>query len=161
MAPETRHRSIIDPLLYVGFVPTTLDGTTPERPGSDAVSGRVAEPEDRGDLLPATPPWTSSPNGCTVIGSMIFRVEITRLAEKQLRKLPQHIVDNLMIWVAAVEHDGLEEVRKVPGYHDEPLKADRRSQRSIRLSRAYRAIYEIKEDTVRFVSVEEVSKHEY
>ena len=48
---------------------------------------------------------------------MIFRVKITRLAEKQLRKLPRHIVDNLMIWVAAVEHDGLEEVRKLPGYH--------------------------------------------
>jgi len=31
-----------------------------------------------------------------------------RLAEKQLRKLPRHIVDNLLIWVAAVEHDGLE-----------------------------------------------------
>ncbi len=93
--------------------------------------------------------------------SMIFRVEITRLAEKQLRKLPRHIVDNLMIWVAAVEHDGLEEVRKVPGYHDEPLKGDRRGQRSIRLSRAYRAIYEIKGYTARFVSAEEVSKHEY
>ena len=92
---------------------------------------------------------------------MIFRVEITRLAEKQLRKAPRHIVDNLMIWIAAVEHDGLEEVRKVPGYHDEPLKGDRRGQRSIRLSRAYRAIYEVKGDTARFASVEEVSKHEY
>jgi proteic killer suppression protein len=92
---------------------------------------------------------------------MIRRVEITRLAEKQLRKVPRHIVDNLMIWVAAVEHDGLEEVRKVRGYHDEPLKGDRTGQRSIRLSRAYRAVYEIKEGTARFVSVEQVSKHEY
>ena len=92
---------------------------------------------------------------------MIRRVEITRLAEKQLRKLPRHIVDNLMIWVSAVEHDGLEEVRKVRGYHDEPLKGDRAGQRSIRLSRAYRAVYEIKEGTARFVSVEQVSKHEY
>lgn len=93
---------------------------------------------------------------------MIRRVEITKLATKQLRKLPRHIVDNLMIWVAAVEHDGLEEVRKVPGYHDEPLKGDRAGQRSIRLSKAYRAIYEIKKGgTVEFVSVEEVNKHEY
>ncbi|HME72423.1 MAG TPA: type II toxin-antitoxin system mRNA interferase toxin, RelE/StbE family [Myxococcota bacterium] len=92
---------------------------------------------------------------------MIFRVKISRLAEKQLRKLPRYIVDNLMIWVAAVEHDGLEEVRKVPGYHDEPLKGNRAGQRSIRLSRAYRAIYEIQQDTARFVSVEEVSKHAY
>ena len=93
---------------------------------------------------------------------MIRRVEITRLAAKQLRKLPRHIVDHLMLWVTAVEHDGLEEVRKVPGYHDEPLKGDRAGQRSIRSSRSYRAIYEIRRDgTVEFVSVEEVSKHEY
>jgi proteic killer suppression protein len=93
---------------------------------------------------------------------MIRRVEVTKLAAKQLRKLPRHIVDNLMIWVAAVEQDGLEEVRKVPGYHDEPLRGDREGQRSIRLSRAYRAIYIIKEgDSVQFASVEEVSKHDY
>ena len=92
---------------------------------------------------------------------MIRRVEISKQAVKQLRKLPQHIVDNLMIWVAAVEHDGLEEVRGLPGYHDEPLKGHRAGQRSIRLSRAYRAIYQIKEDTAKFASVEEVSKHDY
>ena len=92
---------------------------------------------------------------------MIHRVEISRRAAKQLRRLPRHIVNNLMIWVMAVEQDGLEEVRKVPGYHDEPLKGDRIGQRSIRLSRAYRAIYEIKGDTAAFVSVEEVSKHRY
>jgi toxin HigB-1 len=93
---------------------------------------------------------------------MIQRVEVAARALKQLRRVPKHIVDNLMIWVAAVEADGLEEVRKVPGYHDEPLKGDRRGQRSIRLSRAYRAIYEVKADgSVKFVSVEEVHKHEY
>jgi proteic killer suppression protein len=92
---------------------------------------------------------------------MIHRVQISRLAAKQLRRLPRHIVNNLMIWVLAVEQDGLEEVRKVPGYHDEPLKGDRIGQRSIRLSRAYRAIYEIKGDTAAFVSVEEVSKHRF
>ncbi len=71
------------------------------------------------------------------------------------------IVDNSMIWVAAVEHDGLEEARKVPGYHDEPLKGDRAGPRSIRSSKAYGAIYEIKEDTAKLVSGEEVNKHEY
>ena len=53
---------------------------------------------------------------------MVRRVEISRRAEKQLRKVPQHIGFNLMIWVTAVEFDGLEVVGKVPGYHDEPLK---------------------------------------
>jgi len=41
------------------------------------------------------------------------------------------------------------------------LKGDRTGQRSIRLSRAYRAIYEIKGDIAAFVSVEDVSKHRY
>ncbi len=61
-----------------------------------------------------------------------------------------------------MEACGLEEVRKIPGYHDEPLRGDRQGQRSIRLSRAYRAIYVVKADGgIEFVSVEEVSKHEY
>lgn len=66
-----------------------------------------------------------------------------------------------MIWVAAVELDGVDEVRKLPGYHDELLQGMRTGQRSIRLSRSYRAIYQVKKDVVEFVSVEEVSKHDY
>ncbi len=67
-----------------------------------------------------------------------------------------------MIWVAAVELDGVAAVRSsVCGYHDEALKGKRSGQRSIRLSLSYRAIYEIKRSTIEFVSIEEVSKHRY
>lgn len=53
-------------------------------------------------------------------------------------------------------------VFKVPGYHDEPLKGTRKGQRSIRLSKSYRAIYIIRSNqSIKFVSVEEVSNHEY
>ena len=66
------------------------------------------------------------------------------------------------IWAHSVEEDGIRETRKLPGYHDEPLKGDRKGQRSIRLSRAYRAIYVIKSDNrIEFLSIEEVNKHEY
>lgn len=76
--------------------------------------------------------------------------------------MPRHIVENLAAWVDDVETRGLEEVRKIPGYHDEPLHGDRRHQRSIRLSRAYRAVYIVKaHGAAEFVSVEEVSKHAY
>ena len=93
---------------------------------------------------------------------MINQVEISRRAQKQLLKVPGRIVTGLQVWVQAVMAVGLEEVRKIPGYHDEPLRGERQGQRSIRLSRAYRAIYEIKTDnTIKFVSVEEVSKHAY
>jgi toxin HigB-1 len=92
---------------------------------------------------------------------MIHRVEVVKRAQKQLRKVPQHIKANLMIWIAAVEWEGLEEVRTAPGYHDEPLQGARLGQRSIRLSRSYRAIYEVKGESVQFVSIEEVNKHDY
>lgn len=56
----------------------------------------------------------------------------------------------------------LGEVRKIPGYHDEPLKGTRTGQRSIRLSKAYRAIYEIdQEGKIEIVKVLEVNKHDY
>jgi proteic killer suppression protein len=76
--------------------------------------------------------------------------------------MPRHIVENLAAWVDDVETRGLEKVRKVPGYHDEPLHGERRGQRSIRLSRSYRGIYVVKgQGAAEFVSIEEVSKHAY
>lgn len=70
-------------------------------------------------------------------------------------------MENLAAWVDDVETRGLEAVRKVPGYHDEPLHGDRQGQRAIRLSRTYRAMYVVKEDEEgTFVSIEEVSKHD-
>jgi proteic killer suppression protein len=67
-----------------------------------------------------------------------------------------------MAWIESVEEDGLEMTRRVPGFHDEPLKGKRRGQRSIRLSRQWRAIYGINaDDMAEFVSIEEVTPHDY
>jgi proteic killer suppression protein len=53
-------------------------------------------------------------------------------------------------------------MRKLSGFHDEPLKGKRAGQRSIRLSRSYRAIYRtVRDETLLFVCVEEVTKHAY
>lgn len=71
-------------------------------------------------------------------------------------------MDKLEVWVLSVERVGLEQTRKITGYHDESLLGTRRGQRSIRLNRSYRAIYEIgTENFIDFVSIEEVTKHEY
>jgi proteic killer suppression protein len=92
----------------------------------------------------------------------ITRVEITKKARKEIRNLPVHIVVKLLEWVQAVDHFSLENVRRISGFHDEPLKGKRFGQRSIRLSRGYRAIYIIKKDhSIEFISVEEVHKHKY
>ena len=92
---------------------------------------------------------------------MIRSLVISENAQKQLRKVPRYVAEKLADWVLAVEADGLEEIRKVPGYHDEPLRGKRAGQPSIRLSRAYRAIYIISHGALEFVSVEEVHKHDY
>ena len=92
----------------------------------------------------------------------IHNVRLSAKAKKHLSRVPFYIVDKLDTWIDAVERTGLEEVRKVSGYHDEPLKGKRRGQRSIRLSRAYRAIYVIlSENRMELVEIEEVSKHDY
>ncbi|MBT8483790.1 MAG: type II toxin-antitoxin system mRNA interferase toxin, RelE/StbE family [Myxococcales bacterium] len=93
---------------------------------------------------------------------MIRQVEFTRRAEKQVRRLPGRVLRKLKTWTYLVEEIGLEEVRKTPGYHDEPLVGRRRGMRSIRLSRAYRVMYRlVRHENVEVVSIEEVSKHGY
>jgi proteic killer suppression protein len=92
---------------------------------------------------------------------MIRSVQLSDRALKDLRKVPEHIRIKLLAWVDAIELRGLEEVRKVPGFHDEPLKGERQGQRSIRLSQAYRAIYVVISGAAKFVRVEEVNKHRY
>ena len=84
------------------------------------------------------------------------------LVAKSLRKLPEFVIDKLNAWVRSVQNYGIREVRKVPGYHDEPLKGQRKGQRSIRLTKAYRAIYsEHLNGELEIILVEEVNKHEY
>lgn len=92
----------------------------------------------------------------------IYNVSLSRKALKDLKKVPQYIAIKLQAWISDVGHRGLQEVRKIPGYHDEPLLGKRNGQRSIRLNIAYRAIYKINKDgTLRFVEIIEVNKHEY
>lgn len=92
----------------------------------------------------------------------IFNVKLSRDALKDLKKVPVFIAIKLQSWIDDVGHRGLTEVRKIPGYHDEPLKGKRLGQRSIRLSQSYRAIYCIdKDNTIHFVEVLEVNKHDY
>lgn len=93
--------------------------------------------------------------------SVINAVRISKRAQKQVDKAPRHIADKLFVWVRSVKLLGLDETRKVPGWHDEPLKGERQGQRSIRLSRKWRAIYEIIDGDARFVCIEEVMLHDY
>lgn len=55
----------------------------------------------------------------------IFDVTFSKKANKDLKKVPLSIAIKLQAWVEAVGYLGLTQVRKIPGYHDEPLKGKR------------------------------------
>lgn len=92
---------------------------------------------------------------------MITQVIITKNADKQMRRAPQHIRDKLLDWRKEVELFGIQAVRQNKGYHDEPLKGQRTGERSIRLSRQWRAIYQQISNESILIYVLEVTPHEY
>jgi proteic killer suppression protein len=55
-------------------------------------------------------------------------VRLSKRAKRDLDTIPKHIVIKLMAWVASVEDSGLSQARRIPGYHDEPLKGSRQGQ---------------------------------
>lgn len=93
---------------------------------------------------------------------MNIHTKITRSKsfEKQLSKVPDFIRKKVIFWILLVESNGLAEVMKSPGFHDEPLKGDRKGQRSVRMNKAYRLIYHVIKARVH-IELLEVNKHEY
>lgn len=93
---------------------------------------------------------------------MITDVQITKSALKDLKRIPIYLQEKFRAWVMAVSKAGLEETRKRPGWHDEPLLGNRKGQRSVRLNKQWRAIYIIKSNgAIEFIEVTEVTPHEY
>ncbi|MBC7692848.1 MAG: hypothetical protein H7222_13890 [Methylotenera sp.] len=77
------------------------------------------------------------------------------------RKSNPTVYENYMKWEKRVEEKGLMEVRKIPGYHDEPLQQlSRAGQHSVRLNNGYRVFYKIDEATGKMVIVD-VNLHKY
>lgn len=92
----------------------------------------------------------------------IFKIEVSAKAMKDLIRVPDYINVKLQSWVEGVGICGLREMQKIKGYHDEPLHGKRKGQRSIRLSKAYRAIYIIdRTHVIHFIEIVEVNKHDY
>lgn len=93
---------------------------------------------------------------------MITRVEMTKQAYKEVGKAPEQVKKKLALWISTINMIGLQATRRLPGYHDEPLKGKKHGQRSIRLNLQWRAIYIIKSDgTIEFIEIQEVNPHDY
>ncbi len=92
----------------------------------------------------------------------MWKVYWSKSVDKDLGRLPEFILQKFRAWVVAVERDGMSTVRKLKGFHDEPLRGNRAGQRSVRLNRAYRVIYvEDVNGKIHVAQVIEVSKHDY
>lgn len=88
------------------------------------------------------------------------KVSRSRAFEKQLARVPEFIRKKVIFWIFLVESNGLNEVMKSPGFHDEPLKGVRKGQRSVRMNKAYRLIYHVIQDRIH-IELLEVHKHDY
>lgn len=87
-------------------------------------------------------------------------------AEKDYAKIDrskQNVLKKVTEWTQSVTKQGLEETRKVSGFHDEPLHGPRKSQRSVRLNEQYRLIYEVVERKGQksLVKILEITPHKY
>jgi proteic killer suppression protein len=93
---------------------------------------------------------------------MINIVEISKRAEKSLRVVPKQVAVSFFLWKKEIEKHGVDDVRKIPGYHDEPLEGKLKGfARSVRLGKGFRAYYSLRGSTVKCLYVEEVNKHDY
>lgn len=93
-------------------------------------------------------------------GWEVNEIVISQVALRDLKKMPREIIDQLEYWIELVEKNGIAEIRKIKGYHDEPLQGDRKGQRSVRLSRSYRAIY-VQDKARVLIIIIEIHKHKY
>lgn len=93
---------------------------------------------------------------------MKCHISYSDIALKQKKKLPTQVNKKLLGWTELIGDQGIQKARQIPGYHDEPLKGRREGQRSIRLNRQWRLIYE-ETDTDRLLLIEimEITPHEY
>lgn len=91
---------------------------------------------------------------------MINQVDI-RAVERDLLRTPKPLVIKFQKWIDDIEKYGLEEVRKVRGWHDHTLKGDRAGQRAIYLNKQWRAVYVIEGAGIKIVRVIEVHPHAY
>lgn len=91
---------------------------------------------------------------------MLTKIYRAKRFEKDLDRVPETIRVKVILWISLVEMLGLREVRKRPGYHDEPLKGIRKGQRSVRMNQSFRLVYAEKQGDIEILLLE-VDKHEY
>lgn len=88
-----------------------------------------------------------------------MKVVISNKVQKQIDRLPEHLSHKLQIWIDTVALAGLHAVQAQPKWEDHALKGDRAGQRSAKLNKGYRIVYE--QASGEIVEIMEVGKEPY
>jgi toxin HigB-1 len=57
---------------------------------------------------------------------MKLKILVSRQAKKQLKLIPDHIYRKYLYWIDLLKTVGLLKARKYKGFHDEPLRGNRK-----------------------------------
>lgn len=79
---------------------------------------------------------------------------------KSLKTIPLHIKKEYEIWKRIIELQGIQGLREIRGYHDEPLSGEWKGFRSSRPSLKWRVIYMAEKEQLE-VYVIDVNAHKY
>ncbi len=90
----------------------------------------------------------------------MWEVLESKTAEKNIDKLPHHILEKYEFWRNIVQISGPEGLREFKGFKDHPLKGEWSGYRSSYLNQSYRVIYQIDKNEVR-VFVIDINHHDY
>ncbi len=90
----------------------------------------------------------------------MWEVLESRIAEKNIDRLPSHILEKYEFWKSVVHISGIEGLRAFKGFKDHPLKGEWKGHRSSYLNDTYRVIYRLDGQNVR-VYVVDVNSHDY
>ncbi len=90
----------------------------------------------------------------------MWNVQISRSADKELKKAPLHIRDAFDAWKNLIEHYGPQGVQSMNGYWDHALKGEWTGARASSLNIQWRVIYMIENKLVS-VLVLKITPHDY
>ena len=85
----------------------------------------------------------------------------SKLFSKQIAKADSLVKTKYFTWLESVKSDGLNTVQSQKKWRDHALTGNRFGQRSITLGGKWRAIYQIKNDEIKFIEMQELTPHDY
>lgn len=75
-------------------------------------------------------------------------------------KIPKEILKKYEVWKQIVYHSGVDGLKEIKGFNDEPLKGNWKGHRSSRLNNKYRVIYKEEKGLLK-IYVLDVNSHDY